>query len=232
MMNESWKHVWERKGNQNNKLLHQLDGWDHLTIEQWKEFQRRNFEPALKTLSHSNDILEIGCGSGAAIAVVKEMFPNVTLNGFDYSESLIKVCNENVEGNFWVSDIENENWGNQKVSYDFVFSVGTFIYLRNEEVARKCTEMMISLSSSGKVLIAEVSDKDRENIANNLRKVTHNVLNPLVNQKLDHLYLSKSFFEEIAAKNSCKVSFFDQKDICPFDWNLSSPYRYNVLLER
>jgi trans-aconitate methyltransferase len=228
----SWKEVWLKKGQQTEKLAHQMDGWDHLSIEQFHEFQKRNFSPLLNDIHSFNNVLEMGCGAGGALNFLHYNFPNLELNGFDYVDTLVDACRKNLPGNFWVGDAEETSWKTQRNSYDFVFNVGTFIYLCNEEVAANAVNSMLNLSKSGKVLIADISDLDRRDLALELRKKTHDSSSKVVDQQLDHLYLPKNFFSKIAADMGCRVNFFDQRDICSFDWNLSAAYRFNVVFEK
>lgn len=227
----SWKEVWNKKGFQ-NKDLHQLDGWDHLKKEEWDIFLSNSFSPVKWYLNQINSVMELGCGAGGALRYVKETYPGIELSGFDYSDSLIKICNTNLNGNFWVDDARNENWICENGQYDFVFNVGTFIYLRDENDARHVLKKMYEASNKGKVLLVDISDKERESLAKSLRKETHQSNDKIVNGDLQHLYLRKSLFQQFAIENNCKIQIFDQIEICNFEWNLSAPYRYNVLIEK
>jgi len=226
-----WKEVWNKKGFQ-NKDLHQLDGWDHLEKKQWDNFLSNSFFPIKDYLKNIDSIMELGCGAGAAIRFINENYPNILLNGFDYSESLIKICKDNIQGNFWVDDAQNEKWVCEDEKYDFVFNVGTFIYLENEEYALEVLKKMYQTSKSGKILIIDISDKEKEELAKKLRKETHQSSDKIIKEDLKHLYLPKSLFENFAKDNNCDIKIFNQIDICNFDWNLSAPYRYNVLIEK
>jgi trans-aconitate methyltransferase len=228
---ETWKDVWEQKGLQ-QKDLHQLDGLDHLSKKQWDLFLSKTFEPVNDFLIGCANVMELGCGAGGALRFIREKFSGIQLNGFDYSESLITVCKEYLDGEFWVDNAQNENWINEDKTYDFVFNVGTCMYLDDESYVSHILEKMTRMSKSGKILIAEVSDKERENLAKNIRKETHSSRDKLVKKDLQHLYVRKEVFVDFAKKNGCKIEIFEQKDICPMAWNLSHQYRYNVLIEK
>lgn len=230
-LNNNWKEVWHKKGLQ-TKDLHQMDGLDHMNKIQWDEFLSRSFQPVQELIKNYETVFELGCGAGAALRFLKEKNSNLKLFGFDYSESLIEVCNKNLEGEFWVDDAESQEWKFEDRKYDFVFNVGTFMYISSEEAAVKIVKKMLDLSKSGKIFLIEISDKEREHLAKDIRKSTHPTNNNLVKAELDHLYLSKEIFKKIADENNCSIQIFDQIDICNFDWNLSAPYRYNVLIEK
>lgn len=226
-----WKEVWNKKGFQ-EKDLHQLDGWDHLGIQEWNHFLNQSFLPVKDFLNKIDSIMELGCGAGAALRFINEKYPKISLHGFDYSPPLINSCNRNLKGNFWVDDAQNEKWICDQNLYDFVFNVGTFIYLQDENYALHTLEKMYKNSKFGKLLIIDISDKEKQSIAKKLRNETHNKSDKIINEDLQHLYLPKSLFVNFAKKNNCNIDIFDQINICNFEWNLSAPYRYNVLIEK
>lgn len=73
---------------------------------------------------------------------VARLYPGIQLFGCDYSESLVKIANERVEGTFIVADITDLSAYSDNF-FDKTLSFGVFVYLNSlEDTSRAFRELV------------------------------------------------------------------------------------------
>ena len=87
-----------------------------------KRFLKKKSGKALK-------VIELGCGNGNNLILVKKLYPSYEIDGCDLSEKGISIGKlRNKDINFFVGDITNLNINKE---YDIVLSIGTFEHLND-----------------------------------------------------------------------------------------------------
>lgn len=230
--NKLWKIIWNKKGKraQERFVSHaEANGYDsvdpcQLSIVHSELLRKTNY-------SNINSICEFGCGSGGVLVEVEKLLPDAKIFACDYSENLLAIAKKNfAQGTFWVQDItvpfEFENF-----LVDLGICYGVLLYLDSEIAARTAIMNMVKhIAPQGQLLIGEVNDSDKKEIAFAIRNKTHENRNLTDNSlQLDHLYLPKSFFIDIAEELNAQIEFISYKDLgLDFEY-LTEAYRYNVL---
>jgi ubiquinone/menaquinone biosynthesis C-methylase UbiE len=224
----NWKHVWERKGQVAAPHLHHLNGYDLLSADEWDEMVGKVAAPL--RLKAGDRVYECGCGAGAFLASLQRIHPGVAVSGMDYSESLVKVASEALDGEFRQGDIRDLSFLAGK-TYDHVISFGAFQYLNSEPDAEKAIhEMARLLAPASTLTIGEVSDLDKKAEAQAIRAQSHKDQPKLSSATdLDHLYLPKSLFERAAADLGLALTIVDHTTLKLPSYQ-AARYRYSAYM--
>ena len=223
----SWKGVWERKGQIDAPHLHHLNGYDLLSADEWDEMVAKVAQPlGLKAGQH---VIECGCGAGAFLASLLRVYPGITVSGMDYSDSLVKVAQKALGGDFRQGDIRDLSMF-PGAAYDHVISFGAFQYLNSQEDAEKAIREMARLVKKGGTLaIGEVSDLAKKDEAMAIRAQSHKDQPKLSKDDLDHLYLPKSLFENTGKALGFDVTIVDHTTLKLPSYQ-AARYRYTAYM--
>jgi len=131
-MSESWRDVWERKGQQATQDLKELDGFESTSVDPKRVAD--SIQAFLKIKS-SDRVLEIGCGAG----MLGQHF-DCHYIGLDYSASLLQK-HHSILGNH-VFQAEAKFLPFQTNSFDKVFVFSVFHYFPDKEYALQVVSAM------------------------------------------------------------------------------------------
>ena len=235
MRNQNWLKIWENKARSDVEDSHKVDGWDLLSVEEYRELVYSCLVGNEQDLLNPDlNMIELGCGSGAFIEALKLKYPLINIRGADYSPKLIKLaCAKFRNLKFDLLDMMSTKLVWEKTlgtkPFDVIFSYSTLYYLDEikhvEEVLKK---MLFILSKTGKIIIGEINDNSAIKEANNVRKISHKE-RKIVSKDIDadHLYLPKELFISFAEENNLVASFLSLPE-----WYPASKYRYHVILEK
>lgn len=230
---ENWKKVWNKKRNVSNDgdLLESLvrangfdTGFGDYTSSQWKVMTSRLV--ADLGIPSDSSVLEVGCGAGALLHGIK-ISSGASVFGYDYSESLIKVAEKMVDGEFLVSEAIVNPFCNRK--FDFVISHSVFQYFPNLEYAENVLLTMAdSLKSGGKIALLDINDSEVEKKYHNQRRESYSDPSEYDEKYRDHPHL---FYDKAALDLKLKeLGFRDLvylKHAVPDYGN--SQYRFNLI---
>ena len=156
--------------------------------------------------------------------------------GLDFSGPLIDVARHRVDndepGHFWRADIRHVAFFPSE-EFDHGKSFRVFM----ADVLAAWGEMARVMKVNGSMILAEVSNKDREEEAKKLRDGKKNKYERKKKEgqktaggTIDHLYIPKSLFIDNAEKFGLKIdAILDERDMTP-DLSFYGPsaYRYTV----
>ena len=226
---EKWKSIWVKKGLIEGVPLHQADGFDSLSQDEWDDMVYQVTQNL--GLKDGSSILDCGCGAGAFLLSLTKHYRDLDLVGVDYSESLLKMAMKKLVGKFYCSDIQYLSFLKDQ-SFDFALSFSTFHYLPSELSAEKVIREMVRVTKKkGTVYIGEVSDLTKELDARIIREKTHASQKKLSAEELDHLFLSKEFFYKLAEQMSLVINIKDHTSFNLGDYG-AAKYRYSVYLNK
>lgn len=223
-----WNDIWNKKytNYMEHNDLHILSGYDDLSYEEYKKLALFFI---LKLGIEANDnVLEVGCGSGAFLNEIEEVG---TLSGIDYADDAIVKINNVLDGDFCVSEARNIPFDDN--SFDIVISFGVFFYFDSlEYAANVIDEMLRVLKPNGKILIGEINDLDKKDMALKLRKKSNEKRDKhrISKSNVDHLYYPISFFEALAKDKKLEIEVIKQ-DIEELDFYYNASYRFSVILK-
>ena len=185
-------------------------------------------------------MIDFGCGAGAFLQSLGLLEGSLQLFGVDYSGPLVEVARHRVaqdaSGHFWRGDVRDVGFLPSQ-EFDHAVSFSVFFYLDSlEDVLAAWAEMARVTRVGGSVVVAEVSDKDMEQRAKQLR----NSENDYEKKKKEgqkssgiipeHLYIPKSLFLSNARKFGLQIdAILDEREMSP-DLSFYGPsnYRYTV----
>lgn len=133
----------------------------------------------LQSIKHLNlgtgNILEVGCGQGINLYLIKESLPTSCLFGFDYVKEMILEGAKIIQDssiNLSVGDIRDPgSWPNMCEFFDIIFSVRSLINLASaEEQLNAIGAMVNKLANNGAVILVENFKELRDN-QNSLREL-------------------------------------------------------------
>ena len=241
--NTKWLAIWETKGVSigHDEPLHHANGFNGIDLKQWntlistiiKSEGRERFKP-------NNSVIDFGCGAGAFLQTLRLLQGSLRLYGVDYSGPLLDVARHRVgndePGHFWRGDVRNIGFLPNE-EFDHAVSFSVFFYLDSlADVLGAWAEMARVTKVNGSVIVAEVSDKDREKEAKEMRNSNNDYeKKKKESQKSsgstpDHLYIPRSFFLNNAEKLGLKIdAILDEREMNP-DLSFYGPsnYRYTV----
>lgn len=137
---------------------------------------RRNPQPGFyKLLEHMPDpceeALDIGCGNGRFGRFLSVHNPDIFYNGVDFSEELLSIAREEINGFFYKSDISQPDFLNGLGKFDLIICLAVMQHLPSFETRSAFLEELAShLSSTGRIFLANwqflESDRQRKKIIN------------------------------------------------------------------
>lgn len=111
-----------------------MSQWDS---GQYLKFRLQRTQPAIDLARrienrHPKSVLDIGCGPGNSTQVLKQMFPEASILGVDYSEDMIRKARESYpDMDFRLCDITSEL--DRLERYDVIFSNACLQWVPNHE---------------------------------------------------------------------------------------------------
>jgi ubiquinone/menaquinone biosynthesis C-methylase UbiE len=227
--NAVWKDIWIKKGLDKNAPLHLTDGYDLLSADEYDRMILQVTRPI--GLSGNERILECGCGAGAFLASLLKIYPGLRVSGIDYSPTLLERARERFDGEFFVADMTDLGFLTSD-TYDATLSFGAIFYLSSEEAARCAINEMIRVTKpGGTVYIGEVPDAAKHDLAESIRRVSHQALKKVLATNPDHLYLSKGFFQDLARANTVDLKIIDHSEFDLGNYQ-AARYRYSVYITK
>lgn len=223
---QRWKRIWTRKGETVVKSLHHANGFLQLDDSQFYRLVQILTEKI--GIRDGDTVLDCGCGGGAFLLTLQNLYGAIKATGVDFSESLLDIARYHVEGVFLWAELPNLNrFRNQIFKRVVCFSV--FFYLNTEEDAvQTLREMYRVLLPGGSIYIGDVSDLDKKELAMEMRRETHKNQEKLSEDNPDHLYLSKSLFINFAEENNMRIEIVDHTNLEIAQFYDTAPYRYSV----
>jgi ubiquinone/menaquinone biosynthesis C-methylase UbiE len=229
MTGETWHSVWERKGaaqpiqeTYSQDELFAVNGYDTptgITSVRGRQEMLRNIIAGLG-VSPGRSLLEVGCGSGAILAMLRDKGAHLT--GVDFSASLVEIARQSLDG----IDIRVAEAGALPFAsgqFDMVLSHGVFLYFADFQYASAALrEIFRVCRRAARFLIGDIPDLEKKESCLAARRAAGASLTP------EHLYYPKSFFKDFATVHSLRVAISDQ-DIPDY---ANSRFRFNVLFEK
>lgn len=110
-------------------------------------------------LDHGQCFIDIGCGTGTLVTLVKSMYPNAKVTGLDPDEHVLEIAKKKAQKNNL--DIEFIQAGAEKLpfpskSFDVVISSLAFHHLPTEIKMQALKEIYRVLKSSGEFLLVDI----------------------------------------------------------------------------
>ena len=235
---KNWLKVWNDRSmdmNPSKTLLENLiiaNGFDHGEVDYEEDEWRRmclHFGELIG-IDESYKILEIGSGAGAFLLPLQENF-SCKIYGIDYSEPLIRLAREKLNGNFYIGEASQLNIIKEKFNLILAHSVVHYFPTHNytNEVINQAYSL---LYDGGKIGLLDINDASKEDIYHASRKVKHTKTKDYdsrFSNNHPHLFFTK---EEIA--DSLSNAGFDNinfyKNIIESYGN--SNFRFNVIAEK
>lgn len=184
-------------------------------------------------IEKNDKVLECGCGAGAFLFELKNLFGVDDITGVDYSAELLKHANSHLDGKFYCGLITNMQFLKSNM-YDVVVSFSVFHYLESEAMSLTAVKEFVRVAKPGaKIYIGDINDLDKTDIYRTMRKETHEKYTTDI--IADHLMLPQSFFTKTVCNEIENVKVLSILDHCDqkFATNYPcSPYRYSVYLEK
>jgi len=224
---KEWNKIWNKKYTKykGHKDLHVSAGYDDLTYAEWQKLT--GFFINKLDIKSTDDVLEVGCGSGAFLNEIKEVG---SLSGIDYADDAIDKIRNVMEGDFHVSEAAILPFEND--SFDVIVSFGVFFYFDSFDYATKVIkEMLRTLKLGGKIFIGEVSDLDKKDVALKLRADSDEKRDKhrVSKRQADHLYYPLSYFIKTAENIGMDIEVIKQ-DIPELEFYYNAHYRFSVIL--
>jgi|SaaInlStandDraft_4_1057021.scaffolds.fasta_scaffold09165_2 ubiquinone/menaquinone biosynthesis C-methylase UbiE len=227
---EQWQVIWDKKyfKYKEHKWLHVQDGFDELNYAQWEGMC--SFFLNKIDIKNTDDVLEVGCGSGAFSKQIKAY---KSISGIDYSTDAIENIKKHIpDGKFYYTEANKLPF--QKDSFDKIICFSVFFYFVSYEYATQSLEEMLRvLRQGGEIFIGEVSDINKKDIAIKLRGDSEKARKSraLDSSNVEHLYYSTDFFQKFAEKNNLDIELISE-DVPELSFYESASYRFSILLRR
>ena len=234
---QNWKKVWNSREielNTKSLLLDELikaNGFDtgvgDYNTEDWQTLTA--FIAKKFNLNTNSKVFEIGCGSGAFLYSLKQ-HSGCEIYGVDYSQPLIKIAKNYIDGDFKICDAK-DNWG-LEIKMDNIISHSVFNYFPDMEYVTKVIEnTFLNLKKGGSIAFLDLNNEKKESDYHDLRKKLY--VNPEIYEKKyeshSHLFFSIDamivILEEIGFKN---VRLFE--NTCKNYSN--SQFRFNLMANK
>lgn len=229
--NHRWlKEVWQKKGSATEP--HAVNGYEVVAADSWNTILANMFT---KTgVSDGASVFDFGCGGGSSCLVLSGMHKNLTFYGIDYSPKLIERAQKDIaHGTFWTQSITEPLKVQPSAKVDLALCMGVFLYLNSpDEVEKSILTMASVVKPGGKILLSDISDSEKKELADRIRGVVHTkIQDKLSNDNtLDHLYLPRSFFSDVAQKLNAQVEFVEFTDVDPAGTYPNGAYRFNAII--
>jgi len=151
--------------------------------------------PAIK--ENSKDVLEIGCGNGYTLNLLKQKFSNYKFTGLDFSEDLLKIANNRKLDNVTFCQGDARNLQFKDDSFDVIYTERCIINLLTwEEQQQALKEMNRILRKGGYILFMESFTDGYEN----LNKARTELGLDAIAMPHHNLYFNKETFEPFVSK--------------------------------
>jgi SAM-dependent methyltransferase len=224
---EEWRDIWSRKGLDESVPLHVINGADLLSADEWQAMVDMVSAPL--ALRAGDRVLECGCGAGAFLGSLVNRHDGLAISGLDYSETLLAIARRRLDGTFVLGDMRDLR-AFASGSQDHVVSYSTFHYLPSPEAARAVIdEMFRVVRPGGTIYVGEVSDSAKQEQAQRSRAISHRDHKRVSAASPDHLFLPKTFFEDIAREHGASIRIVDHTDLDLQHYPVAS-YRYSVYM--
>ncbi len=112
--------------------------------------------PVLKEIKNSSGkLLDISCGTGQLLKKINEKYPDLNIQGLDYSPGMLKQARKNLKKEIILmqGDVHKLPYPNE--SFDYVISTEAFHHYYNPQVALK--EMNRITKKNGKIILIDVN---------------------------------------------------------------------------
>ncbi len=222
--------VWQKKGGAAQP--HAANGYDIVAADAWSAIMANML---IKTgVADGATVFDFGCGGGSSCLVLNKMRKNISFYGIDYSQSLIERAKKELpNGTFWTQSITQPLKQQPATKADLVMCSGVFLYLDSPKDVEQSILTMASVAKPGaKILLGDISDSEKKHVADKIRGEVHSKVATKVSSddSLDHLYLSRSFFSDIANKLGAGIEFIEFADVDPAGSYANGAYRFNAII--
>lgn len=228
-----WKEIWTKEERVHNTVLEVLikaNGFDtgsgSFTVEKWKEYTSSLFSKIDSRIVGRDkfSIFEIGCGAGAFLYQL--YLQDYKVGGLDYSPIQVELAKRFIsEEGFCCGEAAALD---TTYKFDVVISHSVFQYFPNESYAETVINKMLE-KSNGIVAFFDINDQEKKEKYHLIRMADMNEEEYWEKYNgLSHLFYKKQWFREIAKKNGCTITIWDQ-DFIGYD---NSQLRFNVLMEK
>lgn len=188
----------------------------------WREYvlglaERHGLRPGAR-------VFEVGCGAGAFLYPLARA--GFVTDGLDFAPGLIEAARRALpEAQLTLSEASALE---PTPTYDLVVSSGVFLYFPSAEYAGDVLRKMIA-KSTGSVWVLDINDADLKDEALALRRASYPPGEyDRAYAGLDQLYLSRGWFEALAAEHGLTCAFEAQS----LPGYVSARYRFHALLSR
>lgn len=232
--NDRWHKIWSKKGSNSHEQAHVTAGFDALSEVQYTDMITRvlTAPPMTTPIGSTSALLDAGCGPGGFLRVVSALAPGCKFSGFDPSKRLVQMTQYAIDGDFTVGTLPEacEVYGDASFTHSMCFSV--FLYLDGLDMAAQAVAELLRVTKpGGHVLIGDVNDAAKYERALEIRGESHRDAKHVSDDKPDHLYIPKTFFEEVAAAGGHSCTIVDDLDL-GLDFYPNAEYRYMVYLTK
>jgi ubiquinone/menaquinone biosynthesis C-methylase UbiE len=126
--------------------------WVNSPVRLWVQKREIKFFKSLMDLPESACCLEIGCGRGAAIPLIKQVFNAARVDAFDIDSGMVKLVRKRRAGLVLVADAQDIPYPDE--SMDAVFNFGIIHHLEDWE--RGIREISRVLKKTGSFFFEEI----------------------------------------------------------------------------
>ena len=221
----SWDMLWQNKGKDEEFDPVALIGYDKAIDVPVNDFVNQVItliEQKLK-LSASDCLLEVGCGAGMLLIPLSKSVKESV--GADISGALLSKL-KTAYPELFLCLSEAIKLPFQSETYTKVLVHSVFQYFPSFDYAENVLlELLRVCKKKGLIFIMDIPDIEKKGECVSYLKKIHP---EKVSDKLQHLFYSKGFFEEICMKNKSRCEIFDQ-NIKGYE---NSRFRFNILIEK
>jgi len=220
-----WMKIWEKVWSEKYSNIQK----DKSFTYEYRDIESKNWIGIVRAflkklnLSSTDNILELGCGSGAFLSAIKSIMPDVSISGCDISKEAIDIVNVRLNGLFFMyrADTKVEAFFN---CFDLVSAFSVFQYFDDYNMANKVLNNMLTyIKNKGSIFIGDVPDINK-------KKQDIKTRNTDGRKDTDHLYYNKDFFLSFASSNNLLIDIYDHVDInLPKLWP-NREFRYSVIM--
>lgn len=233
-----WHEIWQKKGQkaqEKHQSLYEADGYEVMSEENWQAMVKRLLIKA--DAQKAQTVCEFGCGAGALLEVAQNLNSDLKIYGFDYTSSLVDLAQARfAQGHFWVQSVADSLPDEiSKLSFDATICSGVFIYVNSQEDVLKTLQNMLSITKDGgKIILGDISDLDKKELAMKIRGETHSNQTTKVapGLALDHLYLPREMFRKFANDHNLDIEFVEYPEIDPSLTYPNGQYRYCLIMTK
>ena len=231
-----WSEIWKNRScntaDPNHPLtladLLRMNGYDtgtgRVAATDFEQYTRSIAE--ICKIQPGDSLFEVGMGGGAFLLTwYREGHP---VGGLDYSAALVSIARQAMPDARHAFLVCEASRMSTRKKYDVVFSNGVFLYFSDLNYARTVVEMMIQKSKKT-IAILDIPDMAQKEISEKFRR--ESLPRGEYEERyrsLDHLYFTRSWFNEISDTFGLDISVSDQH--IPHYRN--SRFRFNVVMKK